>query len=219
VRLQTSWKPNPNYANPSAHGHPYHSVTYSDQLPERIHIPLLAVDEIKGILTHLRDKYNPPVRGTRVVSHWKIFPPPSDDDLEPTVQLRPSPPDTEHPQPFSRKLACDWLTTLISHLQKRLSKGGGDAEAFETLLDDTAALLAIFAGTASAGKLTRTFTFGHPPSPLVHVQVTDIPLENQDYNTLGAQTWGGAHVLAEIIIQNPHRFGLHPNKLLDRRGN
>jgi len=188
------------------------SVTYSDQLPERTHIPLLTVDEIKGILTHLRDTYNSPVRGTRVVSHRKIFPPPSDDDSDSMVHLRHPLPDTKYPQPFSRKLACDWLTALIPHLQKRLLKGGDDLEALETLLDDAAALLAIFAGTASAGKLTRTFTFGHPPSPPVHVQVTDIPLENQDYTTLGAQTWGGAHVLAELIIQNPHRLGLHPEQ-------
>ena len=196
----------------------YSSVKYSDQLPERTHIPLLTVGEIKGILTHLRDAYNPPVRGTRVVSHRKIFPPPSDDGLEPTVHFRPPLPDSKYPQQFSRKNACDWLTTLIPHLQKRLSKGGDDVEALDTLLDDAAALLAIFAGTASAGKLTRTFTFGHPPSPLVHVQVTDIPLENQDYTTLGAQTWGGAHVLAEIIIQNPHRFGLHPEQASQSKG-
>jgi len=195
----------------------YSSVTYSDQLPERTHIPLLTVDEIKGILTHLRDAYNPPVRGTRVVSHRKIFPPPSDDGLESTIHLRPQLPDTKHPQRFSRKNACDWLTTLISHLQKCFSRGGDDLEALETLLDNAAALLAIFAGTASAGRLTRTFTFGHPPSPLVHVQVTDIPLDNQDYTTLGAQTWGGAHVLAEIIIQNPHRFGLHPEQTSSSR--
>ena len=190
----------------------YSSVTYNDQLPERTHIPLLTVDEIKGILTHLRDTYNPPVRGTRVVSHRRVFPPSPGDSLGSTIRLQPPIPDAKSPQPFSRKLTCDWLTTLISHLQKRISKGGDDLEALEALLDDTAALLAIFAGTASAGKLTRTFTFGHPPSPLVHVQVTDAPLENQDYTTLGAQTWGGAHVLAEVIIQNPHRFGLCPEQ-------
>jgi predicted nicotinamide N-methyase len=190
----------------------YSSVTYDDQLPERTHIPLLTVDQIKAILTRLRDTYNPPVRGTRVVSRRRIFPPPSGYSLGSTAHLQPAGVDAKHLQPFSRKLACDWLTALISYLQKRLSKGGENLESHETLLDDTAALLAIFAGTASAGKLTRTFTFGHPPSPLVQVEVTDVPLENQDYTTLGAQTWGGAHVLAEIIVQDPHSFGLHPEQ-------
>jgi predicted nicotinamide N-methyase len=191
----------------------YSSVTYNDQLPERTHLPLLTIDEIKAILTHLWEAYNPPVRGTRIVSHRKIFPPPQDNSLGSAIHLRPPLPQAKRPQPSSRKPACDWLTALISHLQKRLLKGGDDLEANEGLLDDAAALLAIFAGTASAGKLTRTFTFDHnrdPLSPPVHVEVTDIPLENQDYTTLGAQTWGGAHVLAEIIIQNPDRFGLHP---------
>ena len=180
------------------------------QLPERTRVPLLTAGEIKTILAYLRNTYNPPVRGTRVVSRRRIFPPPPDEGLE-SVAHSQSPLDSdEQPQPFSRKLACDWLTALISHLQKHLSKGDGTSEAHEALLDDAAALLAIFAGTASAGKFTRTFTFGHPPSPPVHVGVTDIPLENQDYTTLGAQTWGGAHVLAETIIQDPHRFGLGP---------
>ena len=190
----------------------YSSVTYNDQLPERTQIPLLGLDEIKAIVTYLREACNPPVRGTRVISHRRIFPSPLENSSESTARSQLPPAAAEHTQPFSRKLACDWLTTLISYLQKSLSKGGENLEAYETLLDDAAALLANFAGTASAGKLTRTFTFGNPPSPLVNVQVTDIPLENQDYTTLGAQTWGGAHVLAEIIIRDPRRFGLHPER-------
>lgn len=188
------------------------SVTYNDQFPERTHIPLLTVDEIKAVLTQLRDTHYPLVRGTGVISHRRVFPLPSDGDLGSAYQLQPPPLDVEHQQPPDRKLACDWLTALISHLQRRLSRVINDLEPLEALLDDAAALLAIFAGTASAGKFTRTFTFGHLPSSLVRVQVTDVPLENQDYTTLGAQTWGGACVLAEIIIQNAHLFGLHPEK-------
>jgi len=189
----------------------YSSVAYDDQLPERSHVPLLAVDEIKAIITHIRGTYNPPVRGTRVVERRNTFPPSSGSALESGVHSQLLP-DAKNPHPFSKKLACDWLTALISHLQKRFSGDGGDPEDHESLLDDAAALLAVFAGAASAGKLTRTFTFGRPPSPLVHVEVTDIPLENQDYTTLGAQTWGGAHVLAEIIIRDPYGFGLHPEQ-------
>ena len=190
----------------------YSSLTYDDQLPERTHIPLLAVDEIRAVLTHLREKYNPPVRGTRVISHKNNFPSLPEPSSGLTVHSKPPPNEAEHPQPFSRKPACDWLTVLISHLQKYISKGAGDLEVREMLLDDAAALLSIFAGTASAGKLNRTFTFDQSLFPPIHVEVTDIPLENQDYTTLGAQTWGGAHVLAEIITQNPRRFALHPEK-------
>lgn len=187
----------------------YSSVTYDDKLPERTHIPLLTVDEIKAVLTHLRETYNPPVRGTRLVSHRKIFPSPPEHKSGLTVHPQPPLHEVKHPEPFRRKPACDWLTVLISHLHKHPLKGGDDLEAHEMLLDDAAALLSIFAGTASAGKLNRTFAFHHSLFLSIHVEVTDIPFENQDYTTLGAQTWGGAHVLAEVIIQNPHRFSLH----------
>lgn len=191
----------------------YSSLTYDDQLPERTHIPLLTIDEIKAVLTRLRETYNPPVRGTRVVGYRKIFPSLPEHASGLTVHLKLPPHEAKHLQPPNRKLTCDWLTVLISHLQKYLERGGDELEAHETLLDDAAALLSIFAGTASAGKFNRTFAFLHPLSSLpIHVEVTDIPLENQDYTTLGAQTWGGAHVLAEIILQNPHRFALHPEQ-------
>lgn len=190
----------------------YSSVTYDDQLPERTHLPFLTVDEIESVLAHLRETYNPPVRGTRIVNCRKIFPSLPEPGSGLTVQIRPPLDEINHLQQSNRKLACGWLTVLISHLQKCLPKGGNDLEAYEILLDDAAALLSIFAGTASAGKLNRTFTFEPFQSTPIHVEVTDIPLENQDYTTLGAQTWGGAHVLAEIIIQNPRRFALHPEQ-------
>lgn len=185
----------------------YSAVTYDDQLPERTSIPLLTVDEIEATLTHLRETYNPPVRGTRIVSLRRTFPSSAENKSGSMINFQPT--VVGRSQPLSRKPACEWLTALISHLPKCISKGGEHLEAREGLLDAAAALLSIFAGTASAGKFDRTFTFDHPLSTPIRVEVTDIPLENQDYTTLGAQTWGGAHVLAEIILQDPLRFGLH----------
>jgi predicted nicotinamide N-methyase len=40
------------------------------------------------------------------------------------------------------------------------------------------------------------------------VHLTDVPLDNRDYGSVGAQTWGGACVLAEMIVEDPTRFGL-----------
>ena len=176
-----------------------------DQLPQPTY---MTVEEIKAALTHLRETYNPPVRGTRVVCHQKIFPSTVENSLEPNIRLALEPLEAGGIQLLNRKPVCDWLTALISHLQKWTLEGRKDFEAYEGLLDATAALLSIFAGTASAGKLNRTLVFDYPPSSPVRVEVTDIPLENRDYTTLGAQTWGGAHILAKIIIQNPHRFCL-----------
>ena len=192
-------------------------LTYDGQLPERTHIPRLTMDEIKEILTHLRETYNPPVRGTRIVGHRRAYPPPTENTSGPRVYLQP-PTAAGCSRSFSRKPACDWLTALISHLQKCISNGGEGLETHEGLLDTAAALLAVLAGTASAGKLNRTFSFDQPQSAPIQVEVTDIPLENQDYTTLGAQTWGGAHVLAEIIIQNPRSFGFHPDQLRSTAG-
>ncbi|KAJ2929326.1 hypothetical protein H1R20_g7768, partial [Candolleomyces eurysporus] len=68
------------------------------------------------------------------------------------------------------------------------------------------ALISRSEGTASAGTLHRTFRFPCP-SPLgtdpgdsdmgsyVTVSLRDVPLDIQDYGSVGAQTWGGACVL------------------------
>jgi len=40
------------------------------------------------------------------------------------------------------------------------------------------------------------------------VQLTDVALRNDDFGSVGAQTWGGACVLAEMIAEAPARFGL-----------
>jgi predicted nicotinamide N-methyase len=49
------------------------------------------------------------------------------------------------------------------------------------------------------------------PSPVgetVQILLNDAPLENQDYSSVGAQTWGGACVLAELIVEDPASFGM-----------
>ncbi|KAI9465323.1 hypothetical protein BJY52DRAFT_1424735 [Lactarius psammicola] len=79
-----------------------------------------------------------------------------------------------------------------------------DADAVETLVQSAAALMAICAGAASAGKLTRTYAFEGG----VRVQLTDVALRNDDFGSVGAQTWGSACVLAEMIAEEPARFGL-----------
>jgi SAM-dependent methyltransferase len=40
------------------------------------------------------------------------------------------------------------------------------------------------------------------------LSIKDIPLENGVYSSVGAQTWGGAVVLAEDIALDPHSFSL-----------
>jgi hypothetical protein len=77
-----------------------------------------------------------------------------------------------------------------------------DTDTIEPLVQSAAALLAICAGAASAGTRTRTYVFGS-----VRVQLTDVALRNDDFGSVGAQTWGSACVLAEMIAEEPARFG------------
>jgi lysine methyltransferase len=72
----------------------------------------------------------------------------------------------------------------------------------ESLVQSAAALLAICAGAASAGTRTRTYVFCG-----VRVELTDVALRNDDFGSVGAQTWGSACVLAEMIAEAPARFG------------
>ncbi|KAF7791143.1 hypothetical protein EIP86_002154 [Pleurotus ostreatoroseus] len=103
----------------------------------------------------------------------------------------------------------------------------GPQLAWEAVVQQAARLLAVCAGAASAGLRTRTFVFPgtgrsrsssrspgtitpvaaaditHNPSLAaleVRVQITDIPLDNQNYDSVGAQTWGGACLLADMIV-------------------
>ncbi|KAA1472455.1 hypothetical protein DENSPDRAFT_182576 [Dentipellis sp. KUC8613] len=155
-------------------------------------------------LTYLHQIYIPEVRGSRRI---KPKAPPNtttsaSESLASTLALLRT--DT-----YERAHVLRWLTALISHLSSFPSPSDSDSTETETdlLLDTAAALLAACAGTAAAGTLTRTFTFGSGPDA-VHVQLTDAPLSNGDFGSVGAQTWGGACVLAELLVDAPARFGL-----------
>jgi hypothetical protein len=80
--------------------------------------------------------------------------------------------------------------------------------AKEDLVEEAAAILAMCAGTASAGVITRQFVFDRAEEATITVGLTDVPLDNQDYGSVGAQTWGGACIMAEMIVENPLAFGL-----------
>ncbi|KAH7906287.1 hypothetical protein BJ138DRAFT_1162980 [Hygrophoropsis aurantiaca] len=155
---------------------------------------------------------------------------------------------------FERAYAIRWLTTLIAKIElcpdlldsaeQPLNSSENDtpstdvdaaetnrtANTSEHMIQKAAALLAICAGVAAAGRITRTFSFTigssnatnsnnaadrfeihvkHGPTKnVIEVQLTDIPLENSDYASVGAQTWGGACVLAEMIVDRPVDFGI-----------
>jgi Lysine methyltransferase len=105
-----------------------------------------------------------------------------------------------------------WLTALVAkkttlhddYCYDHDHDDQNSAANLESLVQSAAALLAICAGAASAGTRTRTYAFCG-----VRVQLTDLALRNDDFGSVGAQTWGGACVLAEMIAEAPARFGLY----------
>lgn len=152
------------------------------KLPQIRSIPSQSTKNLADALGYLQSLYQPPVRGSR---------------------RRPSAANRDHLDPFERNYTIRWLTVLISHLET-------DDSEVEPLVQLAASILALCSGTAGAGTFYRDFVFTSScnPSCSVTVRVKDIPLDNQDYASVGAQTWGGACVLAESIVDEPWKFGL-----------
>ncbi|KAI0042719.1 hypothetical protein FA95DRAFT_1564049 [Auriscalpium vulgare] len=155
------------------------------RLPPSGRIKLSSQEELLQCLQYLRLIYNPEVRGSRRVSKS------SRTIASTSSSSSPASLDALRADAFERSHALRWLTSLLAHTTD------------EALLARAAALLAACAGTSGAGTVARTFAFGD-----VAVQLTDAPLDNGDFGTVGAQTWGSACVLAEMAVEAPAAFGL-----------
>ncbi|KAG1798641.1 putative methyltransferase-domain-containing protein [Suillus plorans] len=189
-------------------------------LPPIAKIASFSVPQLLDALTYLQSLYHPEVRG----SHRKRVQVPVSNG-EQNLRLRHED-DSElqaiRSDAFERSYSIRWLTTLITQLEVwhdlshseevSLDDLGTPEPALaytEILVQQAASLLAICAGVAAAGMITRNFMFGSIDGQRrVEAQLTDIPLDNNDYGSVGAQTWGGACVLAEMIVEDPERFGL-----------
>ncbi|PPQ64057.1 hypothetical protein CVT24_008870 [Panaeolus cyanescens] len=169
-----------------------------------IHILIDAVDYLCVI-------YNPEVRGSRRRGLTRDTPGKTADDQSARMRL-----DELRTDDFERAYAIKWMTALIASLTSdedtyqapTHDRDEKTSTSSETLLQKAASLLAICAGTASAGEIVRNFAFETKDGQLLRVDLRDVPLDNQDYGSVGAQTWGGACVLAEMIVEKPHEFGL-----------
>ena len=175
-------------------------------LPPIKDIQIYPIKNLNDALHYLRQIYNPEVRGSRRRRPLKNTP---------LV-------DTFRTDPFERTYAIKWLTALISQLGTEHSDSPDSPSIVvpskEDLLQNAASLLAICAGTASAGVIVRQFVFENRHREreedeesinLINVELVDVPLDNHDYRSVGAQTWGGACILAEMIVDHPGQFGFH----------
>ncbi|KAJ2913178.1 hypothetical protein MD484_g7235, partial [Candolleomyces efflorescens] len=172
----------------------------SSFLPSIRSLSSTSPSKLRSCIEYLRKIYNPPVRGTRRRRKVKSITGGGDDH------------DELRADAFELNYVVNWLTALISR-----------AEPEEDVLSDASALLALCAGTASAGTLHRTFHFpctssrtGGDATGNISVTLRDVPLDNHDYGSVGAQTWGGACVLSEMVCEDPARFGLAQSSCSDR---
>ncbi|KAI0765619.1 hypothetical protein BD413DRAFT_615532 [Trametes elegans] len=169
------------------------------------------IEALERLIDFLRTLYNPSVRGTRRVD-GKTRHVSSKDDGGHGESL-----ELLRGDPFERAYAIRWLTGLVARaslLQDASSEGEDDGNAMEDKVDalirNAASLLAVCAGSAAAGTLTRRFQFASPSlAAPVEVQLTDIPISVDDADAaVGAHTWGSACLLAEMVVERSERFGL-----------
>ncbi|PFH46934.1 hypothetical protein AMATHDRAFT_68785 [Amanita thiersii Skay4041] len=160
----------------------------TSRLPPIRSIGSSPIRELTEALDYLQDLYLPPVRGSRC------------RQIREKVS-RPSRQDPQYLDAFERNHATKWLTGLVSHLNL-----SGDTQS-EILLQRAASLLALCSGSSAAGTVYRDYIFSSQFLS-VTVRVKDVPLDNDDFASVGAQTWRSACVLAECIVDEPWRFGL-----------
>ncbi|KAF5347554.1 hypothetical protein D9756_010696 [Leucocoprinus leucothites] len=198
------------------------AIPPTSYLPSFKKIPLESFESLNASIHYLRSIYNPEVRGSRrrrKSSQLNVHPKLTTADVPAFASL-----NHVRTDPFERVYAIKWLTALISALDPAEDdEFASDAQAREITIHNAASLLAVCAGTSAAGTVLRDFLFTyHPPQtslsessgpiPIV-VTITDIPLDNDDFGSMGAQTWGGACVLSEMLVEDPRSFGISADQL------
>ena len=169
----------------------------TSRLPPIKALGTVPVGQLHEAIQYLQTIYNPEIRSSRRVTRGSRQSRPAyNADADTTASW-----ETVRADTFEHAYAIRWLTAFIA--QATTTTTTTTTEALEPLVESAAALLAICAGAASAGTRTRTYAFGG-----VRVQLTDVALLNDDFGSVGAQTWGSACVLAEMIAEEPARFGL-----------
>ncbi|KAF8060719.1 putative methyltransferase-domain-containing protein [Lyophyllum atratum] len=185
----------------------------TSRLPPIHKIASYPARDLSEALAYLRHIYSPEVRGSRRYRPDATL---RNASTLPSMVNDPSGLDDLRSDAFERSYAMRWLTALVSQAEIWEVDPATDdpvhsMTSLETaqLIQDAASLLAICSGTAAAGIVVRDFVFERSEGEdMLKVHIRDVPLDNKDYGSVGAQTWGGACVLAETIVEDPTRFGL-----------
>ncbi|KAJ6480022.1 putative methyltransferase-domain-containing protein [Mycena vitilis] len=174
-------------------------------LPPLRGLETLSPAVLSDCIEYLRVLYTPRVRGSRIRRRFLQNLDAETTVLSPTLHAPVVDQDLDDlsADDFERAYTLRWLTYVINN-SERLQ---GTASEVDAILHTASALLANCGGTASAGVISRVLDFPAARGP-ISIALRDIPLENGDIASVGAQTWGGACVLAEIIAAQPANFEL-----------
>ncbi|THH11066.1 hypothetical protein EW145_g907 [Phellinidium pouzarii] len=157
-------------------------------LPPSVRLPLIGrlqtypLADLRTSVEYLRLLYNPEVRGSRRKTA-KDLGKQNNGVVASDLRLEGIRADA-----FERAHAIRWLTTLVvrGDLLAATIEEEDEGGLCDRLVEDAAALLAACAGTAAAGRVSRTFAFGPSPSgEVATVQLSDEPLEKGDYAGFG----------------------------------
>ena len=153
-------------------------------LPPIKNIGNYSLQTLNDALHYLRRIYNPEVRGSRRRQHQNALATTDTNTVsESRLKL-----DTLRTDRFERTYAIKWLTALISQLGNFQNLDLADSSPTlhqsmpeDLVLQKAASLLAICAGTASAGVIARQFVFENlSDSFKIKVELMDVPLDNRD---------------------------------------
>ncbi|KAF8193533.1 putative methyltransferase-domain-containing protein [Mycena galopus ATCC 62051] len=174
----------------------------SVQLPPVRSLATQSPDALIDCIEYLRVLYSPGIRGSKIRRRFRA----NSSSQSPIPSVAHAAPFVPIPNPrsntaaaalrsdeFERAYTIRWLTYLINNVENLR----GSPSEVDSVVGRAASLLANCGGTSSAGTITRTFEFQSERGPI-----------KRDIASVGAQTWGGACVLSEIIAAQPADFGL-----------
>ncbi|KAG6824514.1 hypothetical protein H0H93_001957, partial [Arthromyces matolae] len=162
----------------------------TSKLPPIRRISSYPLDDLRETLSYLRRVYSPQIRGSR--RYTRNIPLDINGLIDEEIGL-----DELRADAFERSFTITWLTSLVSmtgEWDSTLDANDDYIQDWESLIQDAASLLALCSGPAGAGAITRDFVFHLGPTMerTFNVHIQDIALNNEDFASVGAQTWGGA---------------------------
>jgi predicted nicotinamide N-methyase len=109
---------------------------------------------------------------------------------------------------FERDFAIRWLIGFTARSDSWLPfMHDSEAVTCASVVDEAASLLTQFTALAPEEEITRRFSFQLRDGGPVQVEVNDAPLVDEDYTSVGLQSWASSIILAERMCANPSKFG------------